>query len=61
MGTGPVSTTSAAWHSYSETLARDRQAAMFQTVSQGYAALEAVAYIAETKTLSKQDTARLLE
>jgi hypothetical protein len=61
MGTGPVSTTSDAWHSYSETLARDRQAATFQTVSQGYAALEAVAYIAETKTLSKQDSARLLE
>jgi Thermolysin metallopeptidase, alpha-helical domain/Thermolysin metallopeptidase, catalytic domain len=62
MGTWPVSTTSrTAWDSHSETLARDRQTAMFQTVSRGYAALEAVAYIAGEKKLSSQDTTRLVE
>ena len=62
MGTWPDSTMSrTAWDSYSETLARDRQTGMFQTVSQGYAALEAVAYIARGKTLSRQETALLVE
>jgi hypothetical protein len=62
MGTWPVSSTSrTAWDSYSETLARDRQTAMFQRASQGYAALENFAYIAREKTLSTQDTARLVE
>ena len=62
MGTWPVSSTGrTAWDSYSETLARDRHTAMFQTVSQGYAALENFAYIARDKTLSAQDTAVLVE
>jgi hypothetical protein len=62
MGTWPVSSTSrTAWDSYSETLARDRQTAMLQRASQGYAALENFAYIAREKALSTQDTARLVE
>ena len=62
VGTWPAATTShTAWNSHSETLARDRQTAIFQTVSQGYSALENLAYIAGEEALSTQDTARLVE
>jgi hypothetical protein len=58
----PASTTSrTAWENYSETLARDRKTDIFQKVSQGYAALEDVAYIAREKMLPTEEIPGLLQ
>lgn len=61
-GTWPAAATSRdAWDRYSETLARDRQTEIFQKVSQGYAALENLASIAQAHALSAQVTAEMAE
>ncbi|MCU7725795.1 M4 family metallopeptidase [Actinoplanes sp. KI2] len=61
MGVWPAAATSRkAWDANSEVLARTRETDLFQTVSRGYAALEAVAYIAQGRSLSKPDAEELL-
>jgi len=61
-GTWPAAATSRdAWDRYSETLARERQTEIFQKVSQGYAALENLASIAQAHALSAHVTAGMAE
>jgi hypothetical protein len=61
-GPWPAATTSrVAWDRYSETLAHDRQTEIFQKVSQGYAALENLASIAQAQAWSAQVTAGMVE
>ncbi|NMO57720.1 M4 family metallopeptidase [Actinoplanes sp. TBRC 11911] len=55
-----VATSRKAWDANSEVLARTRRTNLFQAVSRGYAALEAVAYIAREEALDEQDAHRLL-
>jgi hypothetical protein len=61
-GSWPATATSrTAWDNYAETLARARQVVLFESVHRGYAALEALAYIAGDKTFPREAVAQLVK
>lgn len=53
--------TRTAWDRYSETLARARRPEMFERAQRGYAALDAIAYIAQDQALAPDDAQRLVD